>query len=159
MTLNGCLAGLVAVTAPCAFITVPVAALIGAIGGTLVVFGVLFFDRVRADDPVGATSVHLLNGVFGTLCVGLFSDPELIGRSGNEAHKAGLFYTGNPEQFITQLIGVIGAGAYVVVVSGVAWFVIKALIGLRVSPEEEKLGLDLGEHGIEAYHGFQFVAE
>ena len=74
MTLNGCLAGLVAITAPCAFVSPRDALIIGAIAGALVVVGVLFFDRIRADDPVGATSVHLLNGVFGTLCVGLFAD-------------------------------------------------------------------------------------
>jgi Amt family ammonium transporter len=73
MTLNGCLAGLVAITAPCAFVSVMESVLIGTIGGAMVVIGVLFFDRVKVDDPVGATSVHLLNGVFGTICVGLFA--------------------------------------------------------------------------------------
>lgn len=157
MTLNGCLAGLVAITAPCAFVTVGASAIIGAIGGALVVFGVLFFDRIRADDPVGATSVHLLNGVFGTLCVGLFATPDRIARSGNVAQKAGLFYGGGSEQFIDQLIGVLSCGAYVIVVSAVAWTIIKATMGLRVSQEEEHSGLDVGEHGHQAYHGFLFV--
>jgi Amt family ammonium transporter len=157
MTLNGCLAGLVAVTAPCAFITVPVAGLIGAIGGTLVVLGVLFFDKVRADDPVGATSVHLLNGVFGTLCVGLFSEPGRIGRSGNAEHKAGLFYGGGAEQFIDQLIGVLACGAYVLVVAAAAWIILKVVMGIRVSEAEEIEGLDVGEHGNQAYFGFQFI--
>ena len=112
--------------------------MIGAIGGALVVFGVLFFDRIRADDPVGATSVHLLNGVFGTLCVGLFATPDRIARSGNTEQKAGLFYGGGAEQFIDQLIGVVTCGLYVIVVSAVAWMVIKAVMGLRVTEEEER---------------------
>ncbi|MCI0738176.1 MAG: ammonium transporter [Gemmataceae bacterium] len=157
MTLNGCLAGLVAITAPCAFVSVGASAIIGAIAGALVVCGVMFFDRARADDPVGATSVHLLNGVFGTICVGLFAKPELLSRSGNTAQKAGLFYGGGADQLITQLTGVVSCGAYVLVVSAAAWLVIKALMGLRVSAEEETEGLDIGEHGHEAYHGFQFV--
>jgi len=157
MTLNGCLAGLVAITAPCAFVTVDMAAIIGAVAGALVVFGVLFFDRMKADDPVGATSVHLLNGVFGTLCVGLFGHPDLIGRSANAAHKPGLFYGGGAEQLITQLTGVLACAGYVLVVSAAAWLIIKAVMGLRVTAEEETEGLDIGEHGHEAYHGFQFT--
>ena len=94
MTLNGCLAGLVAITAPCAFVSVEVSVLIGLIAGVVVVLGVIFFDRVHCDDPVGATSVHLLNGVFGTICVGLFATPDRIGRAGNAAAQAGLFYGG-----------------------------------------------------------------
>lgn len=156
MTLNGCLAGLVAITAPCAFVSVPHSALIGAIGGVFVVLGVLFFDKMRADDPVGATSVHLLNGVFGTLCVGLFADERIEAIVGA---KRGLFLGGGAQQVITQLIGILACAAYVLVVSGLAWFIIKATIGLRVSPEEEKEGLDIGEHGHEAYHGFQLVSE
>jgi Amt family ammonium transporter len=158
MTLNGCLAGLVAITAPCAFVTVPASALIGTIAGALVVLGVLFFDRIRADDPVGATSVHLLNGVFGTLCVGLFSEPGRIGRSGNAEHKAGLFYGGGAEQFIDQLIGVLACGAYVMVVAGAAWLILKLTMGIRVSAEEEHEGLDIGEHGNQAYYGFMFIS-
>jgi Amt family ammonium transporter len=159
MTLNGCLAGLVAITAPCAFVCVADSAIIGAIAGALVVLGVMFFDRIKADDPVGATSVHLLNGVFGTLCVGLFSTPSRVGRSGNANHLPGLFYGGGAEQFIDQLIGVLACGAYVAVVAAIAWLALKVTIGIRVSPEEERDGLDYGEHGNEAYHGFQFVSE
>jgi Amt family ammonium transporter len=159
MTLNGCLAGLVAITAPCAFVTIEAAALIGAVGGALVVLGVMFFDRVRADDPVGATSVHLLNGVFGTLCVGLFSHPDKLARSANAEHKAGLFWGGGMDQLITQATGVVAVAGYVLAVSAVAWIVIKVTMGLRVSPEEEKEGLDHGEHGNEAYHGFQMISE
>jgi Amt family ammonium transporter len=87
----------------------------------------------------------------------LFAKPELISRSGNTAQKAGLFYGGGADQLITQLVGVLACGAYVIAVSTVAWFVIKAVMGLRVSAEEELQGLDIGEHGNEAYHGFQFI--
>jgi Amt family ammonium transporter len=166
MTLNGCLAGLVAITAPCAFVTVPVSLLIGAIAGVLVVLSVIGFDRIKIDDPVGATSVHLVNGVFGTLCVGLFSHPDLIARSANPEHKWGLWYAlfppegasafqGNPfAQLITQFVGVISCALYVAAVAALAWLIIKATAGMRVSREEELEGLDIGEHGNEAYHGF-----
>ena len=157
MTLNGCLAGLVAITAPCAFVTVPIAVLIGAIAGVIVVVSVIGFDRIGVDDPVGAISVHLVNGVFGTLCVGLFGHPDLIGRSANPEHKAGLFYAEGTDQFtqlISQLTGVVACGIYVAAMAGIAWLVIKATVGMRVSREEEIEGLDIGEHGNEAYHGF-----
>ncbi|MGI8978409.1 MAG: ammonium transporter [Pirellulaceae bacterium] len=156
MTLNGCLAGLVAITAPCAWVSVPAAALIGVIAGVLVVFGVLFFDRIKADDPVGATSVHLLNGVFGTLCVGLFTDPKWTSATGP---KPGLFYGGGIDQLKVQIIGVLAVAAYVAAVAAVAWFVLKFTVGIRVSADEELEGLDKGEHGNEAYHGFQMTSE
>lgn len=152
MTLNGALAGLVAITAPCAFVTVGAATVIGLIAGILVVLGVLMFDRIHIDDPVGATSVHLLNGVFGTLCVGLFAHPLLIPRA--EGLRAGLFYGGGADQLIAQFVGVAAAGAYVFVVAIIAWAILKATLGIRVSPEEEREGLDIGEHGNEAYYGF-----
>ncbi len=159
MTLNGCLAGLVAITAPCAFVNMGESVLIGAVGGVLAVLGVLFFDRVKVDDPVGATSVHLVNGVFGTICVGLFADGEKIkSLTGNAATSAGLFHDGGTEQLIDQLIGVGATAGYVLVASTVAWLVLKFTVGLRVSPEEEFDGLDHGEHGNEAYHGFVLSA-
>jgi Amt family ammonium transporter len=164
MTLNGCLAGLVAITAPAYFTTVPCSLLIGAIAGVLVVFAVLFFDRVRVDDPVGATSVHLVNGVFGTLCVGLFSREDfsktapylesVFGKAATGGPKAGLFFGGGVEQLMIQLQGVLAVAVYVVPVSAICWLVLKAIVGLRVSPHEEVEGLDIGEHGNEAYHGF-----
>lgn len=154
MTLNGCLAGLVAITAPCAFVSVGVSAVIGLIAGVLVVLGVLFFDRRKLDDPVGALSVHLLNGVFGTLCVGLFATPDRLARSGNVAQKAGLFYGGGVDQLVTQFIGVAACAAYVLALTALAWLVLKATIGIRVSAEEELEGLDIGEHGNEAYPDF-----
>lgn len=154
MTLNGCLAGLVAITAPCAFVTNEAAVLIGAIAGVLVVLAVLGFDRIKIDDPVGATSVHLVNGVFGTICVGLFATPDRIARSGNTEQKAGLFYGGGSEQLIDQLIGVGATAVYVLVLSFICWSILKAVMGIRVSENEELEGLDIGEHGNEAYHGF-----
>lgn len=152
MTLNGCLAGLVAITAPCAFVTAEASALIGLIAGVLVVLAVLAFDRAKIDDPVGATSVHLVNGVFGTLCIGLFSHPDLIARGAGL--KAGVLYGGGMDQLIVQATGVVATAVYVFVVSSICWLVIKATMGLRVSKEEEMDGLDHGEHGNEAYHGF-----
>ncbi len=155
MTLNGCLAGLVGVTAGCSVITPVGAAIIGSISGVAVVFAVMFFDKIKIDDPVGATSVHLVNGVFGTLCVGLFASPEVL-----KAHlippevcKPGLFYGGS-EQIVIQLIGIVSTAVYVLVVSAICWVVIKATLGLRVSDEEQFEGLDHGEHGNTAYHGF-----
>lgn len=156
MTLNGCLAGLVAITAPCAWVSNTSAAIIGAIAGVLVVLSVQFFDRMKADDPVGATSVHLANGIFGTLCVGLFADPAIMAARGldTETYKGGLFFGGGTDQLVAQLTGVVATGVYVVVASVICWGIIKAIMGMRVSREEEIEGLDVGEHGNEAYHGF-----
>ena len=151
MTLNGCLAGLVAITAPCAFVSVGASLLIGLIAGVLVVLAVMMFDRLRLDDPVGALSVHLVNGIFGTICVGLFAQDKLTGTAtGN-----GLFYGGGFKLLGYQLTAVVSVGLFVFVISIVAWAVIKGVIGLRVSREEELRGLDIGEHGNEAYSGFQ----
>jgi Amt family ammonium transporter len=162
MTLNGCLAGLVGITASAAYTNVPCSLIIGAIAGCLVVLSVLFFDRIKVDDPVGATSVHLVCGIFGTLCVGLFTTSDLSGTVVNTpmgwaaagGPYAGLFFGGGTKQLIAQLVGVLAVGAYVVPVSAVCWLIIKALVGLRVSQAEEIEGLDIGEHGNEAYHGF-----
>jgi Amt family ammonium transporter len=151
MILNGCLAGLVAITAPCAWVSVESSLVIGLVAGALVVVAVLFFDRIGLDDPVGALSVHLANGIWGTLAVGLFANPAVAPIAGP---KAGLFAGGGFEQLGYQLIGVLTAGAYTVGISLVAWGVVKAVMGLRVSPEEEMEGLDIGEHGNEAYPDF-----
>lgn len=151
MTLNGCLAGLVAITAPCAWVGMVDSLIIGAIGGVFVVFSVMFFDRIKCDDPVGATSVHLGCGTLGALFVGLFAEPLAEGAAGP---KTGLFYGGGTEQLMLQIQGVLAVGVYTVVVSAICWFIIKYTLGLRVSPEEELEGLDIGEHGNEAYHGF-----
>lgn len=150
MILNGCLAGLVAVTAPCAFVTVTSGAIIGLIGGILVVLAVLFFDKIKLDDPVGALSVHLVNGIWGTLALGLFYNTDI-------AKSVAALDTGltRGAQFVQQLKGVLLVGAVVFGLSMVIWLVIKAIMGLRVSREEEIGGLDIGEHGMEAYPDFQ----
>lgn len=153
MILNGCLAGLVAITAPCAFVTVPASILIGAIAGVLVVLAVIFFDKVKLDDPVGALSVHLVNGVWGTLALGLFADKTISKAVG------GVDLSGGMSQFIIQLKGVLAVGAFTLIISLVVWYVIKFTLGLRVTKEEEVEGLDIGEHGNEAYPNFQPVAE
>lgn len=149
MTLNGGLAGLVAITAPCAFVSPLSAFIIGVVAGILVVESVLFFDRVRIDDPVGAVSVHLVNGIWGTLAVGLFAQP--FADLGEAQPKPGLFMGGSGEQFIAQLTGVVAVGAFAFVTSLVTWAIIKAMMGLRVAPEEEVQGLDVQELGMEAY--------
>jgi Amt family ammonium transporter len=153
MTLNGGLAGLVAITAPCAFVSMSSAFLIGIIAGVLVVVAVMSFDRIHLDDPVGATSVHLVNGVFGTLCIGLFADPTVCPAAA--VAKPGLFMGGGMAQLQPQLIGVLAVGGYVFAATAVAWLIIKAIVALRVSAAEEVEGLDMGEHGNVAYPDFQ----
>lgn len=150
MTLNGCLAGLVAVTAPCAFVSVSSSLIIGLIAGILVVLAVIGFDKLKIDDPVGALSVHLVNGIFGTLCVGLFSQDKIVGvATGN-----GLFYGGGTKLLLAQLTGILGVGAYTFIISFLAWGILKATMGIRVSLQEEIEGLDIGEHGNIAYPEF-----
>ena len=151
MTLNGCLAGLVAITAPCAFVSVSSSLIIGLIAGAIVVLAVMMFDRLRLDDPVGALSVHLVNGVFGTICVGLFAQDKITGTAtGN-----GLFFGGGFKLLGAQLAAVVSVAIFVFVAAAITWAVLKAVIGIRVSREEELRGLDIGEHGNEAYAGFQ----
>jgi Amt family ammonium transporter len=154
MILNGCLAGLVAITAPCAWVSVGSSLVIGAISGVLVVVAVLAFDRWGIDDPVGALSVHLVCGVFGTLAVGLFADSSAAPVTGP---ANGLFFGGGLGQLWAQFVGVVAVGAYTFGVSLLAWAAIKLVMGLRVSEQEELEGLDLGEHGITAYPDFQLA--
>ncbi len=153
MSLNGALAGLVAITAPCYTVTPFASILIGLVGGVLVVLSVVFIDRVlKVDDPVGAVSVHGVCGAWGTLACGLFNAEALLGIGDA---STGLFYGGGIGQFITQIIGV-GAGFIWAFGTGLLLFLaIKYTVGLRVSKEEEIKGLDIGEHGMEAYAGFQ----
>jgi len=156
ITLNGCLAGLVAITAPCAFVSVTSAAIIGTISGVLVVGAVLFFDKIKIDDPVGATAVHLANGVFGTIAVGLFADPTVAPCA--SVAKKGLFLGGGFEQLGPQLLGVAVVGGGVFAASMVFWYVTKLVTGgIRVTAEEETEGLDMGEHGNHAYPEFHRV--
>jgi Amt family ammonium transporter len=138
MVLNGALAGLVGITAGADVVSVMGAVIIGGVAGVLVVFSVMLFDRIKMDDPVGAISVHLTCGIWGTLAVGIFStDPD--------------------HSFVTQLIGVAAYGAFALTSAFVIFSVIKATMGLRVSEEDERRGLDLAEHNMEAYPDYQIV--
>ena len=150
MTINGCLAGLVGVTGGCAYFTVEASLLVGAVAGVIVVFLVVFFDRIHIDDPVGATSVHLGCGVFGTLCVGLFAKEGVTSLS----TANGLFYGGGLSLLGVELLGVAAIGVFVFAASSVVWLALKYTVGIRVSREEELAGLDIGEHGNMAYPDF-----
>jgi len=144
MALNGALAGLVSITAPCDGVTPVGAILIGVVGGALVVFAVLFIDRIlKIDDPVGAVSVHGVCGLWGTLATGLFN------------MESGLFYGGGLKQLGVQALGAGAAFVWAFGLGLILFFAISKTIGLRVTPEEELKGLDIGEHGMEAYSGFQ----
>jgi ammonium transporter, Amt family len=156
MTLNGCLAGLVAITAPCAFVSIKAGCVIGAISGVLVVLAVLFFDKIKIDDPVGALSVHLVNGIFGTLALGFFYDSSIASSIAALPPTLAEGQTWGPlAQTWVQLKGVLIVGAIVLPASLVVWYVVKAAFGgIRVSAEEEIEGLDIGEHGNEAYPDF-----
>jgi Amt family ammonium transporter len=144
MALNGALAGLVSITAPCDGVSPIAAIVIGAVGGVLVVLSVLFIDHIlKVDDPVGAVSVHGVCGAWGTLSAGLFN------------METGLFYGGGIGQLGVQALGVGSAFLWAFGLGLVLFFVIEKTIGLRVTPEEELKGLDIGEHGMEAYSGFQ----
>lgn len=150
MSINGCLAGLVGITAGCAFVSVGSSIIIGAISGIIVVLSVMFFDKAKIDDPVGALSVHLVNGIFGTLAIGLFAQDGIAGvATGN-----GLFFGGGFELLGKQLIGILAAAAFVFPASLLIWYAIKKTIGLRVSLHEEIQGLDIFEHGNSAYPEF-----
>jgi ammonium transporter, Amt family len=153
MIINGTLAGLVAITAGCAFVSVPASIAIGLVSGVFVVLAVLFFDKVKLDDPVGALSVHLANGVFGTICVGLFANPDLGPWA--SVVKKGLLLGGGMEQLTPQLLGIAICGGITFVLSLAFWFLLKATMGIRVTAEEEIEGLDIGEHGGRAYPDFE----
>lgn len=143
MTLNGCLAGLVAITAPCAYVSVESAFIIGAIAGLLVVPAVIGFDKVRIDDPVGALSVHLVNGVWGTFSLGLFADDALTGK--------GLLMGGGTKLLTAQVTGIVSVALFTFTAALITWGILKATMGIRVSLQEEISGLDIGEHGNSAY--------
>jgi Amt family ammonium transporter len=134
MVLNGCLAGLVGITAGADVVSISASVIIGLVAGVLVVFSVILLDKVKVDDPVGAISVHLTCGIWGTLAVGLFGAGKSLG---------------------VQAIGVLAYGAFCFLSAFVLFLVLKLTLGIRVSEEEELRGLDLGEHGMEAYSGFQ----
>ena len=136
MVLNGALAGLVGITAGADVVSVMDSVIIGAVAGVLVVFSVIFVDRIKMDDPVGAISVHLTCGIWGTLAVGIFSPDH---------------------SFVTQLIGVLAYGAFALTAALVIFTVIKATMGLRVSEADERRGLDLAEHNMESYPDYQIT--
>ncbi|WP_373528203.1 ammonium transporter [Nostoc sp.] len=156
MIINGILAGLVAITASCAYVSIGSSFIIGLIAGVLVVFSVTFFDKLGIDDPVGATSVHLVCGIWGTLAVGLWAvGPGVYSWYGDALGPAkGLFTGGGVGQFGIQLLGVVTVGGFTVLLSSIFWLALKATLGIRVSKEEELEGLDISEHGMEAYSGF-----
>jgi Amt family ammonium transporter len=154
LTLNGALAGLVAITAPCAVVSPINAIFIGAAGGVLCIYTVAWLDRLHIDDPVGAFPVHGMNGVWGTLAVGLFGQVSL------GAPRDGLLFGGGFLQLAIQALGTFTVALFIL---GSMWLVFKTIdtmVGLRVSEKEELQGLDIGEHGMESYSGFQiFITE
>lgn len=145
---NGALAGLVSITGPCGAVTAVWATVIGIIGGVIVVFSVLFFDKIRIDDPVGAVSVHGVCGAWGVLSIGIFAkfDDAFLGRE-----DAGLIYGGGLDQLGIQALMLLIIGVWVTVTTGALFAILKATIGLRVSEEEEIEGLDVIEHGLQGY--------
>ncbi len=149
MAMNGALAGLVGITAPCAFVEPWAAMVIGAIAGVLVVFGVELLDKLHIDDPVGAVPVHGMCGVWGTIAVGLFGK-EALGLA-NE----GFVYSLNPMQLGIQIVGSVATVVFVLITMGIVFKLIDVTVGLRVNRDEELRGLDIGEHGMESYGGFQ----
>ena len=169
MCLNASLAGLVAITAPCDVCDAFGAIIIGAVAGVLVVFGVWLLDYVlRIDDPVGAVAVHCLNGIWGTIAVGLFATDTApafargygdgVNFGANQIAGEGLFYGGGFHQLGLQLEGMLATAAWTAVTITIAYMIIKAIFGLRVTEEEEIVGLDAMEHGLtSAYAGFSIM--
>jgi len=158
MCLNASLAGLVAITAPCDVTDCAGAAVIGVVSGLLVIFGIWFIDnKLHVDDPVGAIAVHMLNGIWGTIAVGLFATSSAPGFALTGIQE-GLFYGGGLTQLGIQLFGMFVTAAWTVVTITITFFILKKTIGLRVSEEEEIVGLDAMEHGLaSAYSGFSIM--
>ncbi|MFA6836435.1 MAG: ammonium transporter [Fibrobacteraceae bacterium] len=148
MTLNGSLAGLVAITAPCDVVSPEASLVIGLVAGILVVLSVMFFEQVlHIDDPVGAISVHGINGAWGTLATGIFGDLAAMGGVHTRLGQIGV-----------QSLGIVSVFLWVTITTGILFLILKKTIGLRVSDKEQLRGLDIGEHGSEAYSGFQFFS-
>ena len=146
LILGGTLTGLVAITAACDAVSVSGAVIIGLLAGPLAIYSILFFEKAQLDDPVGAISVHLIGGIFGTLSVGFF------------ATEGGLFWGGGFARTVTQVIGIAAVGAATFTATWLLWTILRVTIGIRVSAEEEIEGLDTGEHGVEAYAAFLKVS-
>ena len=169
MCMNASLAGLVAITAPCDVTDAFGAIVIGAVSGLLVCFGVWFLDyKLRVDDPVGAVAVHMMNGIWGTIAVGLFATPTApafargigdgVSFGANQIAGAGLFYGGGFKQLGLQFIGLFATAAWTAIAITITFLIIKAIFGLRVTEEEEITGLDATEHGLaSAYSGFAIM--
>jgi ammonium transporter, Amt family len=152
MMVNGMLAGLVAITAPCAFVNSVSAAIIGTVAGVLVIESAFFLERIGVDDPAGAISVHGTNGAWGVLSLGLFADGTYgDGWNGVQGTVKGLFY-GAPSQFVAEVIGTLTCFVVVFVLAYATFKIIGVLVGgMRVSPEVEVQGLDVPEMGAEGY--------
>jgi Amt family ammonium transporter len=149
MTMNGALAGLVAITAPCAVVSPGASIVIGLIAGMLVVLGVTLLDKLKIDDPVGAIPVHGFNGMWGTIAVGIWGQ-KALGLAND-----GLLHGGGFTQVGIQIMGTVACAVFAMACMAVVFGVVKAVMGLRVSTEEEVRGLDIEEHGMEAYSDFQ----
>ncbi len=154
MMLNGCLAGLVAITAPCAWVEAWAAVVIGIVAGVLVVLSVYFWEGIGVDDPVGAVSVHAINGVWGLISVGLFADGTYGLGNTAEPLVRGLFYGGGFGQLTAQVIGALVCVAWAFGLGFIMFKFMDICFGIRVSPEEELKGLDVQEHGTPAYPNF-----
>lgn len=155
MSFNGALAGLVAITAGCAYVSMLSSVIIGIVAGILVVFAVELIDRkLRVDDPVGAISVHAVNGIWGTIAVGLFAQAS-FGEANGVAAVNGLFFGGGVAQLGKQLLGVASVVAWVAVTAALLFYVLKKTVGIRVDDEGQRIGLDITEHNLEAYPEFQ----
>lgn len=157
MALNGVLAGLVAVTAPCAWVEAWAAVVIGLIAGGLVVLSVFTIERLGVDDPVGAVSVHGVNGIWGLISVGFFADGTYGNYSTDAPYVLGLFYGGGFGQLIAQLIGAATAALWAFILGFIMFKVMDLMFGIRVHPEEELSGLDIPEHGTPAYPNFYIM--
>jgi ammonium transporter, Amt family len=162
MSLNGALAGLVGITAPCASVSTGSAVIIGLVAGVLVVFSCFFIEHVlKVDDPVGAISVHGVCGAWGTLSIGLFGSKaiDVLYWDSETCIQDGLFYGGGFHQLWVQFVGVASVFAFTFTCAFILFFILKKTIGLRVSAEEEFKGLDISEHGIESYPNFSMEAD
>jgi Amt family ammonium transporter len=154
MMANGMLAGLVAITAPCAFVSAGGASIIGLISGVLVVESVFFWDRRKIDDPVGAISVHGVNGAWGCLSIGLFADGTYgDGFNGVAGGVTGLFYGGGLNQFWAETIGVVTCFITLSIISYIVFKIVDVIVGNRIELEAEIEGLDIPEMGVPGYSG------
>jgi Amt family ammonium transporter len=154
LALNGVLGGLVGITAGCATVEPWAAVVIGIVAGIIIVYGVSLLESLRIDDPVGAVPVHLFNGIWGTLAVGLFTAQDYLGPNYADSSNYGLLLGGGVNQLVYQFIGVVAVGLWTVVTAAILFGILRATVGLRVDEAEEESGLDVGEHGMEAYPEF-----